>query len=320
MKRRNRLTAVLTAGVMSVLCAVPVPAQADEKVVIDGITYYTDYYTIDGVRYDSAGVEKCDRSLTNAVIQSTVNGIPVTYIGSSAFSGCTSLTTVTIPDNVETIRAHAFSGCTSLTAVTIPDHVTFILDDAFEGCTSLTAITIPEGCAIYRNAFFGCTALQTVTSSGDHPYYFKDHAIYRDNCLYNYVGGADITEYTVPADTAYLGAGSFQDPPLFDLIILNPDCYIPDGYESTVIDPYITIHGYDDSTAYRYAMVNGNKFVSLGKSMTTPSTPTSSTGYAPADLDGNGVINAADAASILLYAAYVGAGGTDDIMTFLAGR
>ena len=38
------------------------------------------------------------------------------------------------------------------------------------------------------------------------------------------------------------------------------------------------------------------------------------------DLDGNGAINAADAASILLYAAYVGAGGTDDIMTFLAGR
>ncbi len=294
MKRRNRLTAVLTAGVMSVLCAVPVPAQADEKVVIDGITYYTDYYTIDGVRYDSAGVEKCDRSLTNAVIQSTVNGIPVTYIGSSAFSGCTSLTTVTIPDNVETIRAHAFSGC-----------------------TSLTAVTIPEGCVIYPTAFLRCFALQTVTSSGDHPYYFKDHAIYRDNCLYNYVGGADITEYTVPADTAYLGAGSFQDPPLFDLIILNPDCYIPDGYESTAIGSYITIHGYDDSTAYRYAMINGNNFVSLGKSAAAP---TGSTGYAPADLDGNGAINAADAASILLYAAYTGAGGTDDIMTFLAGR
>ena len=64
-------------------------------------------------------------------------------------------------------------------------------------------------------------------------------------------------------------------------------------------------------------MVNGNKFVSLGKSAAAP---TGSTGYAPADLDGNGTINAADAASILLYAAYVGAGGTDDIMTFLAGR
>ena len=160
-----------------------------------------------------------------------------------------------------------------------------------------------------------------MTSSGDHPYYFKDHAIYRDNCLYNYVGSADITEYTVPADTAYLGRYAFDNPgALTDLTILNPDCYIPDSDKYCCIAGNVTIHGYDDSTAYRYAMVNGNKFVSLGKSMTTPSTPTGSTGYAPADLDGNGAINAADAASILLYAAYVGAGGTDDIMTFLAGR
>ncbi len=197
MKRRNRLTAVLTAGVMSVLCAVPAQAQAYEEVVIDGITY--------SVNGNTADVSKCDPTVTNAVILSTVNGIPVTYIGYEAFKNCTSLTSVTIPDSVKTIGDSAFSGCTSLTAITIPDNVKTIVEHAFHGCTSLTAITIPEGCVIYNDAFLRCFALQTVTSSGDHPYYFKDHAIYRDNCLYNYVGSADITEYTVPADTAYLG-------------------------------------------------------------------------------------------------------------------
>ncbi len=317
MKRRNRLTAVLTAGVMSVLCAVPVTAQADKiETTIDGITYA--YYT----EYNNAYVEKCDTSVTNAVIQSTVNGIPVGGIGYEAFKNCTSLISVTIPDSVYNIDVRAFSGCTSLTAVTIPDHVTFIQQDAFEGCTSLTAITIPEGCRFTSREFSGCTALQTVISSGDHPYYFKDHAIYRDNCLYVYIGSANETEYTVPADTAYLGTTAFSCRyAISELTILNPDCYIPEGdpdsYYDCAIPCGITIHGYDDSTAYRYAMVNGNKFVSLGKSAATP---TGSTGYAPADLDGNGVINAADAASILLYAAYVGAGGTDDIMTFLAAR
>ena len=55
-------------------------------------------------------------------------------------SGCTSLTSVTIPNSVTSIGDSAFSGCTSLTSVTIPDSVTSIGDGAFVGCTSLTGV------------------------------------------------------------------------------------------------------------------------------------------------------------------------------------
>ena len=52
-------------------------------------------------------------------------------IASYAFDGCTSLTSVTIPDSVTSIGSYAFSGCDSLTSVTIGDGVTSIGIGAF---------------------------------------------------------------------------------------------------------------------------------------------------------------------------------------------
>ncbi len=64
----------------------------------------------------------------------------VTNIGNSAFSGCTSLTSISIPHSVTNIGNHALSGCTSLTNVTIPDSVTSIEGNAFAYCTSLKEV------------------------------------------------------------------------------------------------------------------------------------------------------------------------------------
>ena len=64
----------------------------------------------------------------------------VVGIGDTAFYGCNSLTSVTIPNSVTTIGDAAFRGCTSLTSVTIPDSVTTIGLGAFLGCTSLTTV------------------------------------------------------------------------------------------------------------------------------------------------------------------------------------
>ena len=49
-------------------------------------------------------------------IPDTINGLPVTRIGDSAFDGETSLTSVTIPNSVTSIGEEAFSCCTSLSA------------------------------------------------------------------------------------------------------------------------------------------------------------------------------------------------------------
>ena len=77
------------------------------------------------------------------VIPGEINGKKVTQIGDSAFTVCTSLTSVTIPDGVTSIDEAAFWGCTSLTSVTIPDSVTSIKSKAFFNCTSLKSVTIP---------------------------------------------------------------------------------------------------------------------------------------------------------------------------------
>ena len=88
----------------------------------------------------------------------------VTSINSSAFSGCTNLTSVTIPSSVTTIKDSTFFGCTNLTSVSIPTTVTSIATNAFSYCSSLTSITLPASLTtIGVSAFSYCSGLTSVT-------------------------------------------------------------------------------------------------------------------------------------------------------------
>ena len=88
-------------------------------------------------------------------------------IGEDAFTYCTSLTSITIPDSVTSIGDDAFSYCTSLTRVTIPDSVTRIGSDAFYSCDSLTSVTIPKSVTSIGNAaFFSCDSLTSIHYNG----------------------------------------------------------------------------------------------------------------------------------------------------------
>ena len=92
-----------------------------------GVTFKGDDYTIYSFRYTG-----------EVIIPESVqyNGVTynVTSIGEDAFSWCSGLRFVTIPNSVSCIGESAFSGCSGLTSVTIPNSVTSIGNFTFWGC------------------------------------------------------------------------------------------------------------------------------------------------------------------------------------------
>ncbi len=155
---------------IALMCAIYCEAQYSSYDFQSEGFYYTitrssKPYTVE-LTYDYT--RPCYEQWTSAIIPATVtyNGktYSVTSIGNYAFSGCTGLTSITIPESVTSIGSGTFAGCTGLTSVTIPNSVTSIKYATFRGCTGLTSITIPNSVTnIKGGAFDGCTSLTSIT-------------------------------------------------------------------------------------------------------------------------------------------------------------
>ena len=122
-------------------------------------------------------VSAVTKNVTTLSIPSHIGGVPVVSIADDAFAGCTSLTSITIPNGVTRIGCRVFYNCRLLNNLTIPNSVISIGSGIFHNCYSLTNLTMPTFLVnIPANTFRSCRSLSKltipigVTSIGDNAF------------------------------------------------------------------------------------------------------------------------------------------------------
>ncbi len=144
-------------------------------------------------------------SAANVTVPDSINGSPVTAIGTSAFAG-KPIATISLPNTVISIAASACVNCTHLYSVNLPTSLQAIGSRAFAGCSVLARISLPAGVvSVGNSAFERCYMLEavylpaTVTAIGDRAFrYCPSITLYVPNNspALTYADEADIS-YTI---------------------------------------------------------------------------------------------------------------------------
>ena len=170
----------------------------------------------------------------------------VTAIGKNAFINCYNLTSIEIPNSIDSISSHAFRNCEKLQRVVIPNSVVRLCPCAFNSCTSLKSAVIGNSVAVIDEycfqycyqltdvvigssvtylaikAFYDCPSLRKVTCLAPVPpkmyayYSFCDEA-YDYATLF--VPGASMQAYMTDENWGLFG--SYQNLTLAEHISLD---------------------------------------------------------------------------------------------------
>ena len=153
----------------------------------------------------------------------------VTWIGRSAFSRCSGLTSVNIPNSITSIEDSTFYSCSSLTSINIPNSVTRIGDWAFYYCSGLTSVNIPNSVtSIGGMAFAGCTSLTSVN--------IPNSVTWIGGSAFS--GCSGLTSVNIP-NIKYIGLYAFRDCDALTTLTIG------NSITDINIDPYAFFHCYN---------------------------------------------------------------------------
>ncbi len=166
MKKMSKkiLSIVLCALVPAGTAAVMTANLSQTQIMAHAAAAQTDFtsgdYSYKLADNSNAVITRYNGSDKTIIVPSTIDGYTVKGIGDYAFSGCSSITDVTIPQGITSIGIAAFVFCNGLESVSIPDSVTNIGSSAFFNCTALTGIVLPDGIqAVPDYLCYGCIRL-----------------------------------------------------------------------------------------------------------------------------------------------------------------
>lgn len=193
------------------------------------------------------------KSLTEVIFKDGITKIPASMCAESYIKK------VVIPDSVTEIDSYAFSGCTSLSSLTLPENVTSIGYGAFSGCTELSNLTLPENLTSLGDRFIQGTGIKSIM--------IPKNVIYcRDFVNDGPLAGSSVTEVIFEEGMKkipnYACSTSSRYSSYITKVVI-PESVTEIGSNTFYKCDNMTIYGYANSYAETYANENSIPFMDI---------------------------------------------------------